>query len=136
MSWIYFFHMICEIHIILCKMRFIPYKVRLNQTSWKSKNSKFQFGCRDFWQLSYYWLFWIAAITKIPKSGNYDSRIQDRDLQQKPNIFKFGSIFNFNCQDVRLIPHSLICMRPIMLSACRSQAHTAVPRPRWRLFPH
>ena len=39
---------------------------------------------------------WIAAITRNPKNGNYDSYSQYRNLQQKPNPTKFGSIFNFN----------------------------------------
>ena len=39
---------------------------------------------------------WISAITRNHRNGNYNSLGQHRDLQQKPNLTQFGSIFNFN----------------------------------------
>ena len=61
--------------IILCKIRFKPYEVRLN---WISEN---------------------LENLQIPVSvkGAFDgSIVQERDLQPKPNTTKFGSIFNLN----------------------------------------
>ena len=38
----------------------------------------------------------MAAITKKSQNGHCDSTVQDRDLQQRPDATKFGSVFNLN----------------------------------------
>ena len=44
----------------------------------------------------YCWPSLMSAITKNHKNGCHFSKIDDRDLQKKPNPTKFGSTNNFD----------------------------------------
>ena len=99
-------------------MRLNPHKMRMIQTS---EYSKFQFGYRGPLvtisdQLSSWWPSWMAAITRNYKSGCHYTQSQQRDLQQKLNTIKFGSIFNLNMLSALLTKPNTIEMTAMALS--------------------
>ena len=71
----------------------------------------------------------MVAITRNHKNGWPNPTIKDKDLQQKPNTIKFGSVFNLNMLVILDISYyrttffSIACDFSVILVTYGASAH-------------